>query len=263
MLFPSPPAFLCVTLKSWEGLRTRLLLSSTTSYQLEAGLGFFEDRVGRVKVKGMVKQIIQEAKIEWKFNNHSMLATGATVLPYSMSVYQRPSSRKGQGHSSTKALRMYKQVTPHQDLAVSKILQSGKKLWFKAAKQCQHWISRWWRKLTVFTWGCGVLTWTFFLQHFDWSASSVIFTISYTLIFDCDHMFETNHYISINLLVNWIHMYLWLVTYYMSVTGWAPYTKLYRGLQVGWGTRVWVAIGSHNLYIIEFLNYSAVQCCGQ
>ena len=28
----------------------------------------------------MVKQIIQEAKIEWKFNNHSMLATGATAL---------------------------------------------------------------------------------------------------------------------------------------------------------------------------------------
>ena len=35
----------------------------------------------------------------------------------------------------------------------------------------------------------------------------------------------------------------------------------YRGLQVGWGTRVWV--DNHNLYIIEFLDYGDVWCCGQ
>ena len=38
-------------------------------------------------------------------------------------------------------------------------------------------------------------------------------------------------------------------------------TNSYRGLQVGWGTRV--RVDNHNLHIIEFLDYRNVQCCGQ
>lgn len=43
--------------------------------------------------------------------------------------------QKRSGHSSIKALQIYEQVTPQQGLAVSKILQSDKKLTFKAATQ--------------------------------------------------------------------------------------------------------------------------------
>ena len=94
---------------------------------------FLEDRVGKVKVKGMVKQMFQEAEIEGKFTNHSLRATGATAL-FDANVPEAIIQKRS-GHSSTKALRMYERMTPQHDLAVSKILQSDKKLTFKAATQ--------------------------------------------------------------------------------------------------------------------------------
>ena len=81
----------------------------------------------------MVKQMFQEANIEGKFTNHSLRATGATTL-FDANVPEAVIQKRS-GHSSTKALRMYEQVTPHQDLAVSRILQSEEKLSFKVAKQ--------------------------------------------------------------------------------------------------------------------------------
>ena len=51
----------------------------------------------------------------------------------------------------------------------------------------------------------------------------------------------------------------------LQTSMWSALVKVacfvYRGLQVGWGTRVWV--GNHNLHIIEFLDYSAEWCCDQ
>lgn len=80
----------------------------------------------------MVKQMFQEASIAGKFSNHSLRAIGATTSL--MPMYQKPSFRIGQDIHQ-KALRMYEQMTPQQDLAISKILQSEQKLPFKAAKQ--------------------------------------------------------------------------------------------------------------------------------
>ena len=91
---------------------------------------FFEDRVGKVK-KGMVKQMFQEAKIDGKFTNHSLHATRATAL-FDANVPEAIIQKRS-GHLSTKALRMYERVTPQQNFAVSKILQSDKKVTFKAA----------------------------------------------------------------------------------------------------------------------------------
>ena len=54
---------------------------------------FFEDRIGKVKVKGMVKQMFQEAKIGGKLTNHSQRATGATALFYAN--VRRPLSKRG------------------------------------------------------------------------------------------------------------------------------------------------------------------------
>ena len=63
---------------------------------------FFEDRVGKVKVKGMVKQMFQEARINGKFTNHSLRATGATAL-FDANVPEAIIQKRS-GHSSTKAL---------------------------------------------------------------------------------------------------------------------------------------------------------------
>ena len=81
----------------------------------------------------MVKQMFQEASIVGKFSNHSLRATGATTL-FDANVPEAIIQKRS-GHSSTKALRMYERMTPQQDLAVSKILQSERKLSFKEAKQ--------------------------------------------------------------------------------------------------------------------------------
>ena len=42
---------------------------------------------------------------------------------------------KGSGHKSTAALRMYERITPEQELAVSKILQSQEKPAYTSAKK--------------------------------------------------------------------------------------------------------------------------------
>ena len=77
--------------------------------------------------------MFQEASIVGKFSNHSLHATGATTL-FDANVPEAIIQKRS-GHSSTKALRMYEWMTPQQDLAISKILQSEQKLPFKAAKQ--------------------------------------------------------------------------------------------------------------------------------
>ena len=69
----------------------------------------------------MVKQMFQEASIAGKFSNHSLRATGATTL-FDANVPEAIIQNRS-GHSSTKALRMYEQMTPQQDLAISKILK--------------------------------------------------------------------------------------------------------------------------------------------
>ena len=77
--------------------------------------------------------MFQEASIVGKFSNHSLRATGATTL-FDANVPEAIIQKRS-GHSSTRALRMYERMTPQQDLAVSKILQSEQKLSFKEAKQ--------------------------------------------------------------------------------------------------------------------------------
>ena len=102
------------------------------SLQRAATFGFFEDRIGKVKVKGMVKQMFQEAKIEGNSINHSLHATALFDANVTEAIIQ-----KRLGHLSTKALlRMYERMTPQQDLAVSKILHSDRKFTCKAATRC-------------------------------------------------------------------------------------------------------------------------------
>ena len=81
----------------------------------------------------MVQHMFQEASIAGKFTNHSQYATGATTL-FNADVPEAIIQKRS-GHSSTKALCMHKQMTPQQDLAISKRLQREQKLSFKAAKQ--------------------------------------------------------------------------------------------------------------------------------
>ena len=61
---------------------------------------FFVDRIGKVRVKGMVKQMFQEASIVGKFSNHSLRATGATTL-FDANVPEAIIQKRS-GHSSTK-----------------------------------------------------------------------------------------------------------------------------------------------------------------
>ena len=100
------------------------------SHQPEA-IGYFEDRVGKVRVKGILKQMFQTVNIEGKFTNRSLHAIGTTALYANVSeaiilqtirtlIYQSPE------------LWMYEWVTPHQDLAVSRIATAE---WVEAAIQ--------------------------------------------------------------------------------------------------------------------------------
>lgn len=93
----------------------------------------FQRQGWKIESKDYGKADVSGRNITEKFTNHSLHATGATTL-FDANVPEAIIQRRP-GHSSTKALRMYKRVTPHQDPAVSRILQSERKLSFKAAKQ--------------------------------------------------------------------------------------------------------------------------------
>ena len=81
----------------------------------------------------MVKDMCRDGGFQGNFTNHSLRATGATTLfdaGVSETIIQ-----KGSGHKSTAALRMYERITPEQELAVSKILQSREKPAYTSAKK--------------------------------------------------------------------------------------------------------------------------------
>ena len=69
----------------------------------------------------MVKDMFRDAKIEGRFTNHSLRATGTTALfdaGVSEAVIQ-----KRTGHKSISALRQYERITTTQNQLVASILQ--------------------------------------------------------------------------------------------------------------------------------------------
>ena len=81
----------------------------------------------------MVKDICHDGGFQGNFTNHSLRAIGAMTL-FDSGVPEAI-IQKQSGHKTTTALRMYERVTPEQDLAVSKILQSQEKLAYASAKR--------------------------------------------------------------------------------------------------------------------------------
>ena len=94
---------------------------------------FFSDPVGVQKIKSMVKDMCHNGGFQGNFTNHSLRATGATTL-FDAGVPEAIIQKRS-GHKSTAALRMYERITPEQELAVSKILQSQEKLAYTSAKK--------------------------------------------------------------------------------------------------------------------------------
>ena len=82
---------------------------------------FWDDPLPKVKLQSMVKDMFKDAKIEGRFTNHSLRATGTTALfdaGVSEAVIQ-----KRTGHKSISALRQYERITTTQNQLVASILQ--------------------------------------------------------------------------------------------------------------------------------------------
>ena len=73
---------------------------------------FFDNPLSLRKLQGLVKKMCSDAKVPGNFTNHSLRATGATLL-FNASV---PESiiHKRTGHKSLDTLRTYERVTPAQ-----------------------------------------------------------------------------------------------------------------------------------------------------
>ena len=83
---------------------------------------FFDDRLSLSKLKGLLKKMCKDAHVEGNFTNHSLRATGATLL-FDAGVPEMI-VQKRTGHRSLDALRTYERVTPRQELEVAKILSN-------------------------------------------------------------------------------------------------------------------------------------------
>ena len=84
---------------------------------------FFRTSIGINKVKVMVKDMCADAKIEGNFTNHSLRATGASLL--FNSGCSEALIKKRTGHKSMDSLRKYERTTVEQVDAMSKILSSS------------------------------------------------------------------------------------------------------------------------------------------
>ena len=83
---------------------------------------FFDDPLSLTKLKGLLKKMCNDAHVEGNFTNHSLRATGATLL-FDAGVPEMI-VQKRTGHRSLDALRTYERVTPRQELEVAQILSN-------------------------------------------------------------------------------------------------------------------------------------------
>ena len=81
---------------------------------------FWDEPCPKNRLRTMVKTMMTEANITGNFTNHSLRATGTTALFDSGTP--EAIIQKRTGHRSLTALRMYKRVTPKQELAVAEVL---------------------------------------------------------------------------------------------------------------------------------------------
>ena len=83
---------------------------------------FFDDPLSLTKLKGLLKKMCNDAHMEGNFTNHSLRATGATLL-FDAGVPEMI-VQKRTGHKSLDALRTYVRITPRQELEVAQILSN-------------------------------------------------------------------------------------------------------------------------------------------
>lgn len=81
---------------------------------------FYEEPLSLTKLKGLLKKMCKDAKVEGNFTNHSLRATGATLL-FDAGVPELV-VQKRTGHKSLDALRAYERITPRQEMQVAQIL---------------------------------------------------------------------------------------------------------------------------------------------
>ena len=80
---------------------------------------FYEEPLSLTKLKGLLK-MSKDAKVEGNFTNHSLRATGATLL-FDAGVPELV-VQKRTGHKSLEASRTYERITPRQEMQVAQIL---------------------------------------------------------------------------------------------------------------------------------------------
>ena len=70
----------------------------------------------------MVKDMFRDARIEGRFTNHSLRATGTTAL-FNAGVRSEAVIQKSTGHKSISALRQYERVTTTQSQLMANVSQ--------------------------------------------------------------------------------------------------------------------------------------------
>lgn len=83
---------------------------------------FYEDPLSFRKLQSLVKKMCEDADVQGNFTNHSLRATGATLL-FDAGVPELI-VQKRTGHRSLDALRTYERITPKQEMAVAQILSN-------------------------------------------------------------------------------------------------------------------------------------------
>ena len=83
---------------------------------------FYDEPLSLTKLKGLLKKMCKYAEVEGNFTNHSLRATGATLL-FDAGVPELI-VQKRTGHKSLDALRAYERITPRQELQVAQILSN-------------------------------------------------------------------------------------------------------------------------------------------